>query len=118
MAHEIRYIAFDRREVAEMLRAFGETRGIGVPDGRVVEVQKQGEGVRVTFEDDNARQATVELGVAEAVACMLGRCLERRYPVAQRFSKHVEVTGNALVLAMSGRAQAFAGSGGGLRQPS
>ena len=109
MAHEIRYIAFDRREVAEMVRAFGTARGIGVPEGRVTDIEKGDDTVDITFEDDNARAATVKLSPSEAVACMLQRCQLRRYPVAQRFAKSVEVTGNALVLAMNGPAQALAG---------
>ncbi len=108
MAHEIRYIAFDRREVAEMLRAFGTKRGVDVPNGRVTDIEKANAAIRITFEDDNAREATIKLSLAEAVACMLARCNQRRYPIAQRFSKSVEVTGNALVLAMNGPAQALA----------
>ena len=109
MAHEIRYIAFDRRAVAEMVRAFGTARGIGVTPGRVTDIEKGDDTVDITFEDDNARAATVKLGPSEAGACMPRRCRARRYPVAQRFAKSVEVTGNALVLAMNGPARALPG---------
>jgi hypothetical protein len=108
VAHEIRYIAFDRREVAAMLQAYAAMRGFTAPPGRVIDIVKIEDAIRIVFADENQREATVELDVAAAVSCMLARCRERNYPVAQRFSKHVEVTGNAMVLAMAGPAQALA----------
>lgn len=108
MPHEIRYIAFDRREVASMLRAYGAMRGIAVPEGRVVDIVKTEDDVRIVFADENEREATLKLRLADAVACMLAHCMNRKYPVAQRFSKNVEVTGNAMVLAMAGPSQALA----------
>ncbi len=107
MAHEIRYIAFRRREVEAMVHAYGKSRGMDVPPGRIVGVTRTDDVVRLEFEDDNGRQRTLALREVEAVACVLAYCRGRRYCVAQRFAKRIEVTGNALVLVMSGSSMAL-----------
>lgn len=105
VAHEIRYIAFDRREVADMVRDFAAARMGSTPEGRVVEVEKLDDKIIVTFEDENERQTALRLTHQDSIACMLAYCMKRRYPVAQKSSKDVEVTGNALILAMRGKAR-------------
>ncbi|TVQ35850.1 MAG: hypothetical protein EA356_06675 [Geminicoccaceae bacterium] len=105
MAHEIRYIAFNRREVGEMVRHFAAIRLDRAIDGVVIDIVKEDRDVLITFEDDNQRQSSVRLNEGDSLVCMLAFCQKRRFPVAQRFVKHVEVTGNALVLAMRGTAQ-------------
>jgi hypothetical protein len=105
MAHEIRYIAFNRREVGDMVRRFAEVRlGRGL-EGVVIDIEKIEQDVLVTFEDERGFQDSVRLTETDGVACMLAFCQQRRLPVAQRFTKRVEVTGNAMVLAMCGTAQ-------------
>jgi hypothetical protein len=107
LAHEIRYIAFSRSEVAEMVRAFAAQRGVAVPDGKVVALFSDDAELELVFEDDNERQAVLRFTHTEAVAFILAHCRKRQYPIAQRFTKHVETTDNALILAMRGAAQAL-----------
>ncbi|MEO1092159.1 MAG: hypothetical protein AAFX81_16145 [Pseudomonadota bacterium] len=104
MAHEIRYIAFNRREVEAMVCAYARARLGHSPAGSVVAVEQTESAIVVVFEAENQGRAPIRLGLGEAIACMLAFCHQRNDPAAQRFAKHVEVTGNSLVLVMSGPA--------------
>lgn len=81
MAHEIRYIAFNRREVADMVRAFALQRGLLVPDGKVVGLVNESNGtagIELVFEDENERQATMRFTHTELVALILAYCRARQ----------------------------------------
>jgi hypothetical protein len=104
VAHELRYIAFDRGEVADLLRRFGATRGIAVPPGRVEDIAKAGAHVFFKYVHPVAGTEMLMVKEADAVACLILGCADRRLPLARHFVKSVEATDNALVLALSGRA--------------